>query len=440
LADEETITVGDTAGSGLLVGWLNARNSADRPETPATDNDLRFAFYGRTSTAEYQDPATSKSWQLEAARGLITGCGVIVVEFFDIGCSRREPWLDRPQAAALLAAIARPDRGFDAIVVGEYERAFAAGQFDKMAALFERHGVQVWLPEANGPVEVGSVMHQALMAVLGAQSQREVLRARHRVRAAMGRQVVEQGRYLGGRPPYGYRLVDAGPHPNRAHARWGRRARRLEADPATAPHVRWIFAQRLSGRSAASIARDLTERGIACPSGADPSRNRHRVGEEWSLRAVIEILGNPRYTGREVWNRTSVDRSRRHAATGRFARTRTEPAQWMVSAAVTHPALVSEEDFVAAQAVRVARPAADGGVRAYRLAGFVWCGVCERRMEAHRVHGRAGYRCRHGYRSSRIRPGDAPRNAYAREDHLVDRIRQELGRTATTLALSRMTS
>jgi hypothetical protein len=45
-----------------------------------------------------------------------------------------------------------------------------------------------------------------------------------------------QGRYLGGRPPYGYRLADAGPHPNKAHAAWGRRAHRLEPDPDTA-HV-----------------------------------------------------------------------------------------------------------------------------------------------------------------------------------------------------------
>ena len=62
-----------------------------------------------------------------------------------------------------------------------------------------------------------------------------------------GRQTREQGRYLGGRPPYGYRLGDAGPHPNKAHAAWERRAHKLEPDPATAPVVTWMFAQRLAG-------------------------------------------------------------------------------------------------------------------------------------------------------------------------------------------------
>ena len=55
----------------------------------------------------------------------------------------------------------------------------------------------------------------------------------------------------------GYRLGDAGPHPNKAHAAWGRRAHRLEPDPVTAPVVRWMFAQRLAGHSAARITRAL---------------------------------------------------------------------------------------------------------------------------------------------------------------------------------------
>jgi len=80
------------------------------------------------------------------------------------------------------------------------------------------------------------------MLVLGLSSKREVTRTSIRVRAAMAVQTRDQGRYLGGRPPYGYRLADAGPHPNKAHAAWGRRAHPLEPDPETEHVVRWIFA------------------------------------------------------------------------------------------------------------------------------------------------------------------------------------------------------
>jgi hypothetical protein len=73
------------------------------------------------------------------------------------------------------------------------------------------------------------------MLVLGFASKREITRTKIRVRTAMAAQAREQGRYLGGRPPYGYRLADAGPHPNKAHAAWGRRAHRLEPDTPT-PH------------------------------------------------------------------------------------------------------------------------------------------------------------------------------------------------------------
>jgi len=43
-------------------------------------------------------------------------------------------------------------------------------------------------------------------------------------------------------PPYGYRLADAGPHPNPGMAAEGRRLHRLEPDPLTAPIVDRIFA------------------------------------------------------------------------------------------------------------------------------------------------------------------------------------------------------
>jgi len=266
---------------------------------------LRFAFYGRVSTEDYQDPVTSRVRQRDQAGALVAGHGRIVAEYFDAGQSRVLPWPRRPQAAALLAAMADPDRGFDAIVVGEYERAFYGDQYAWIAPLFGHYGIQLWTPEAGGRIDFHAEHQEQLMLALGLQSKREITRTKIRVRAAMAAQAREQARYLGGRPPYGYRLADAGPHPNKAHAAWGRRAHRLEPDPHTAPIVRWMFAQRRAGHSVARITRALNDAGIPRPSASDPKRNPHRSGKAWTLTTVAAILANPRYTGRQVWNRAA---------------------------------------------------------------------------------------------------------------------------------------
>jgi hypothetical protein len=98
------------------------------------------------------------------------------------------------------------------------------------------------------------------------------------------------------------------------------------------------------------------------------------------------------------------------AAGGTGRATITGDAVW--SNTVTHPPLVTEKDFVAAQQVRAERATCDGGKRSYQLRGLLRCGHCGRPMDAHWVHQRAGYRCRHGYRSTTSRPSGAPENLY----------------------------
>ncbi|WP_394619081.1 recombinase family protein [Lentzea sp. JNUCC 0626] len=387
--------------------------------TPMLEAGVRFAFYGRMSTSEFQDPQTSRAWQRAVPDELIDGVGSVVVEFFDAGRSRRWSWWERPESSALLGAAARSDRVFDAVVIGEYERAFYGDQFREVVSRLNELGVQVWLPEAGGPVELDSPVHQALMVLLGAQAQREVARARQRVLAAMRAQTSQQGRYLGGRPPYGYRLVDGSPHPNARHSGWGRRLQILAPDPVTAPWVRRMFRERARGRALASIARELNDRGVPCPSSADPGRNSHRTGGRWVVTAVAAILENPCYTGRQVWNRHGTRRRgpggrRGGRAAGRV--TRNPVTVWEVSEKLSHEPLVDDETFVAVQRIRAPRQAKDGGVRRYALAGLVVCGVCDRRMDAHWVHGRPAYRCRHGFNSASTRPPDAPANTYVRED------------------------
>jgi hypothetical protein len=59
------------------------------------------------------------------AEAVIADRGVIVVQFFDPGYSRRVPWERRSEAVALLEQARLADRRFDAVVVGEFGRATA---------------------------------------------------------------------------------------------------------------------------------------------------------------------------------------------------------------------------------------------------------------------------------------------------------------------------
>lgn len=407
-----------------FTAWAASRRKLRPRRFQPHDEGVRFAFYGRISTADHQDHGSSHRWQYTVATDLITGHGYIVTEYFDAGVSRRTAWPDRPHAARLLADLPVAGRSFDAVVVGEYERAFQGQQLEQLTPILRRHHIALWLPETYGPVDFNSPRQIALLDLLGVRSQREVHKARFRVIAAMRAQTELQGRHLGGRPPYGYMIVDAGPHPNRADARWGRRLHRLEPAPATADHVRWIFAQRLTGRSIASITRDLNDKHVPCPSGADPARNRHRAGSGWLLTTVAAILANPRYTGRQVWNRQYTDHDdlppldglARHSDTERWSLA----TQWAISAEPAHPALVTEADFVAVQQIHTAPLPADGAARSYALTRLVVCGVCGRALDAHWTHGRPGYRCRHGHNSSQPTGSSKPRILYTREDHLIE--------------------
>ncbi len=417
---------GSGMGADGLLAW--AERTGRRQTAQPGRGALRFAFYGRVSTEDYQDPVTSRARQLGQAGALVAGHGQIVACFFDIGQSRALAWARRPQAAGLAAALADPDRGWDAIVIGEYERAFYGSQYAAMAPLFEHYGVQLWMPEAGGRVDYASEHDERAMTVLGLSSKREITRTSIRVRTAMAAQT-RQGRYLGGRPPYGYRLADAGPHPNKAHAAWGRRAHRLEPDPDTAHVVQWMFAQRLAGHSVARITRALNDAGIPCPSAADPDRNPHRTGAVWTLGTVTSILGNPRYTGRQVWNRQRTDSELADPANTSLGHKSVQrwnlPDGWVISARPAHPALVSETGFIAAQDISAARgpaparaPAAPG-TRRYLLAGLLACGTCGRRMESAWSNAKAAYRCRHGHTSAAPPDPGRPKNAYIREDRIL---------------------
>jgi site-specific DNA recombinase len=379
------------------------------------------------STEDRQDPESSRSWQYARGKTLIEPHGgVIVAEFFDIDKSRSIPPQRRPEASRLLAALSDPNRGFEAVVVGEPQRAFYGNQFGNTYPLFAHYGVPLWVPEVGGPIDPDNEAHDLIMSVFGGVSKGERNRIRVRVRTAMATQAQIEGRYLGGRPPYGYLLIDVGPHPNPAKAADGKSLHALGVDERAAAVVQRIFAEFLAGSGLYAIAERLTADGIPCPSAHDPARNRHRCGLAWSKGAVRAILMNPRYTGRQVWNRQRKDEvliDVHDVALGHITKMRwNDQGKWITSEEITHPPIIDDETFRRAQDVLAARgrgpsqhmPRSTG--RVYAFVGAIFCGVCQRRMQGHWINSAAYYRCRFPSEYALANKISHPRNVYLRED------------------------
>ena len=389
----------------------------------------RFAFYGRVSTEDLQDPSSSRNWQLARARQVIEPDeGQIVVEYFDIGQSRSLPWKRRPEASRLLDAFSNPNREFDAVVIGEPQRAFYGNQFGLTFPVFTHYGVGLWVPEVGGAVDPGSEAHDLVMSLYGGMSKGERTRIKTRVRTAMAAQAAIEGRFLGGRPPYGYQLVDAGPHPNPGKAAIGQRLHKLEPDPVSAPVVRRIFEEFLNGAGLHAIALGLTRDGILSPAAHDPARNPHRVtgGGAWAKSAVRAILANPRYTGHQVWNKQRKDEvliDVEDVALGHETKMRwNDTSAWVWSEEQAHEPLITVATFDTAQTKfdrskrAVRRTPAEG--RRYLLASILRCGICGRRMQGQWNHEQPYYRCKYT-NDYPVDEARHPKSVYVRENAIV---------------------
>ena len=413
---------------------------------------LRFAFYGRVSTEDAQDPEASRSWQKRRAIDLITPHGgVLAVDYFDIGQSRSLPWKRRPEASRLLADVTSRDRGFDAVVIGEPARAFYGPQFALTFPVLTHYGVGLWVPEVGGAVDPGSEAHDLVMTLFGGMSKGERARIQMRVRTAMSALAQDTTRYLGGRPPYGYRLVDAGPHPNPAKASLGQRLHRLEPDPATCSVVERIYRMYADGAGLRFIAQQLTDDGVPSPSQYDPERNRHRDPRGWSHSAIRAILDNPAYRGIRVWGKQEkyeVLVNPDDVAAGYETRMRwRDEVDWIAPDRRTHEALITDE---LARAVRLRMQARRGpglvcsreSTVPYALRGLLFCAACGRRMQGAARPGkqttRILYRCEFGKsRSVPVDLSDHPRTVYLREDAVTARLDEWIATLADPEDLAR---
>ena len=200
----------------------------------------------------------------------------------------------------------------------------------------------------------------------------------------------------------------------------------------------------LEGRGLKAIAEGLTRDGIPSPAAHDPGRNQHRCGIAWAYSAVRAILANPRYTGRQVWNKqpkSEVLIDVNDVALGHTTKqTWNNPDKWIWSEQPAHESLIDDETFARAQVLRIARGSADERSprrtsRAYALRGLLRCGFCGRKMQGSWNNGKPHYRCTFLSQYAARNKIEHPASVYLREEQLLPRLDEWLSRKFDPIAL-----
>ncbi|MGD0982190.1 MAG: recombinase family protein [Acidimicrobiales bacterium] len=210
------------------------------------------------------------------------------------------------------------------------------------------------------------------------------------------------GRWLGGRPNYGYRVVNTGlPHPNRSNAAAGAQLRSLELDPETAPVVRRIFELFDAGVGCRSIAARLEAEGLPSPGEVGPTRHPRSAGV-WGGSVVHAILLNPRYLGHQVagcQRRFDELLNADDPALGTISRQRWQGRDaWSWSEEPSWPAIIPADLFervnrriTNAPRNHVRGPRTEPGK--YVFSGAIQCGHCGNAMFGVTMKGKPYYRC-----------------------------------------------
>ena len=379
----------------------------------------RFAWYGRLSTKDKQDPTISfPSQRNECAEKAEELGGRIVCDFTDQEAGRRD---DRVGWSELIREAKEPEaRRFDAVIVYSTSRLsrelFHALAYERELA---RAGVEVFYARSAG--DQTSPEGRLIRHMFQALDQFEVEKLGREVRRGQTENT-KQGYRNGGRAPYGYRLRHE-PHPDPRRAKAGDQKSRLVADPEQAPVIAEMFALFLAGSGYKEIADRLNR-----PGGPPPPRHvdsKRNTAGKWSKSTIRAILENHVYTGRLYWGRLDF----RAVKQGEGPLVRRSPEDW-VEAEQRHEALVPEEDFERVQAEMKARSAGQGGNRRrykqkrfYQLRGIVHCATGHNPLRMQGKHRKTStyYTC--GYRRSY---GDTAAEAtghgkwqYVREDSLL---------------------
>lgn len=234
---------------------------------------LRCAIYTRKSSEEgLEQEFNSLHAQREACEAYISsqkseGWVPVREKYDDGGISGGT--LDRPALQRLLEDI--EDGLVDIVVVYKIDRlSRSLADFAKMVEVFDRNGATfVSVTQSfNTTTSMGRLTLNILLSF--AQFEREVTAERIRDKFAASR---KKGLWMGGVPPYGYRVEN----------------RKLVVDDERARHVRSMFARFIEIGSGTLLAREVAKQGI-----------RTQRGNRIDKKFIYRMLNNRAYIGEAI--------------------------------------------------------------------------------------------------------------------------------------------
>ena len=327
------------------------------PRMPGDPKRKRVAAYARVSSGK-DAMLHSLAAQVSRYGGLIrsTPGWEFAGVFSDEGITGTKA--DRRGFESMLAA-AKAGR-IDMVITKSVSR-FARNTVDLLRTVRELAslGVDVYFEEQN--MHSASPDGELMLSVIASVAQEESRSVSENVKWRIRKDFAE------GRPTYqrplGYKLVNL----------------EFTVVPEEAETVREIFRRCIAGEGILKIARALNAEGrpTIC-------------GRPWCQGSVRSVLRNPAYTGDLTLQRTF----RSDHISKRKTRNRGELPMYHIEG--DHEAIVTREDFEAAQAAMDARRCAPKGKPKgrYPFSGLIKCGVCGSGYDRRTLKGHVHWRCR----------------------------------------------
>lgn len=272
---------------------------------------------------------------------------------------------DRPEMQKLLAAV--ESGAYEGVLVMEVPRLARGNTRDQgvVSETFQYSGTKIVTPDKTyDPADEADEEYFEFGLFMSRREYKAINRRLQRGRMAS----LEEGKYIAGTAPYGYRRVRI-PH---------QRGFTLEPDPEAAEVVKEIFHLYTVGEpqpdgnctpiGSYGIANLLNARGILSPGGI-----------RWTATAVRDVLKNPTYAGYIRW---SYRPDKKQLVDGVLTVTHPVNKETVLKKGL-HPPLISESVWTAAKAAMNSRshaPVPSCKKIANPLAGLLYCSVCGRSL------------------------------------------------------------